>query len=176
MFRSILRTFVGNKVGKVDTLLHFYYSTFFLIRLTWYTFSCQVFTSKGTAFPGKYEFSLRQSSHKNYGSSLSDIYKYRWANLRYPWTINPVNNIIPEVSWGNSINGNFDLNPSSYIEANAQYCSCIVVTESTGWHKSYFSSHDSLYILLWFSPYHLPLLVVLLRISITINSTCTCTS
>ena len=91
-----------------------------------------------------------------------------------------MNNILPEVSRGNSINRNFDLNPSSYIEANAQYCSCIVVTESTGWHKPYFASPHSLYILLWFSPHHPPLLVVLLylilRISITINSTCTCTS
>ena len=91
-----------------------------------------------------------------------------------------MNNILPEVSRGNSINRNFDLNPSSYIEANAQYCSCIVVTESTDWRKPYFASHDSLYILLWFSPHHPPLLVVLLylilRVSITINSTCTCTS
>ena len=91
-----------------------------------------------------------------------------------------MNNIIRKVSWGDSINRNFDLNPSSYIEANAQYCSCIVVNESNDWRKPYFASHDSLYILLWFSPHHPPLLVVLLylilRVSITINSTCTCIS
>ena len=100
--------------------------------------------------------------------------------LYTPEIWNTVNNITPGVSRGNSINRNFDLNPSSYIEANAQYCSCIVVTESTGWHKPYFASPHSLYILLWFSPHHPPLLVVLLylilRISITINSICTCTS
>ena len=142
-----MRTFVRSKVGKVNTLLlllhvlfdqanfvHILSSSIYFIR---YRIPRKVRVLSSSKFPQK----IIVRVCRTFTNIVEQI-------LDTPEIWNTVNNITPEVSRGDSINGNFYLNPSSYVEANAQYCSCIVVTESTGWHKPYFASHDSLYILL----------------------------
>ena len=144
---SILRSLVGIKVSKVDTLLLFLHahldqanfvhilpSSIYFIR---YRIPQKVRVLSSSKYPQKIIVQVCRIF----------INIVEWI-LDTPELWNSMNSITLEVSRGNSINGNFYLNPSSYIEANAQYCSCIVVTESTGWHKPYFASHDSLYILL----------------------------